>query len=213
MAISAPIEREGVVITDASVLEAAQRRNREVQELIDRIQAGDLDAFEEIIRRHERRVLGMAIQMGLTPEDAQDAGQEVFLRVFRYLSGFQSGKNFEVWIWKIAVNVVYDQLRKRRDRGEVSWDAHLETGAEEPSRASGIQVHLENSQLCARLLQHMGALSRQERMVFVLKELQDLDTAEVARAMGISTITVRRHGASARQKLRRVIEGRQGVPR
>ncbi|MCI0410762.1 MAG: sigma-70 family RNA polymerase sigma factor [Acidobacteria bacterium] len=199
-----------MVISDASVLEAAQKRNREVLELIERIQSGDLDAFAEIIRRHERRVLGMAVQMGLSPEDAQDAGQEVFLRVFRYLSGFQSGRNFEVWIWKIAVNVVYDQLRKRRDRGEVSWDAHLENGAEEPSRSSGIHLHLENSQLCARLLKHMDALSKQERMVFVLRELQELDTAEVARAMGISRITVRRHGSSARQKLRRALEGIQG---
>jgi len=201
-----------VVISDASVLEAADRRNREVLELIDRIHSGDLDAFEEIIRRHERRILGMAVQMGLRPEDAQDAGQEVFLRVFRYLSGFQSGKNFEVWIWKIAVNVVYDQLRKRRDRGEVSWDAHLESGAAEPSQASGIHLHLENSQLCAQLLKNLEALSRQERMVFVLKELQDLDTAEVARAMGISTITVRRHGASARHKLRQAMERGRGAP-
>lgn len=201
-----------MVISDASVLEAADRRNREVLELIDRIHSGDLDAFEEIIRRHERRILGMAVQMGLRPEDAQDAGQEVFLRVFRYLSGFQSGKNFEVWIWKIAVNVVYDQLRKRRDRGEVSWDAHLESGAAEPSQASGIHLHLENSQLCAQLLKNLEALSRQERMVFVLKELQDLDTAEVARAMGISTITVRRHGASARHKLRQAMERGRGAP-
>jgi len=200
-----------VSVSEASVLEAAQQRNREVLELIDRIQAGDLDAFEEIIRRHERRILGMAIQMGLSPEDAQDAGQEVFLRVFRYLSGFQSGKNFEVWIWKIAVNVVYDQLRRRRNRGEVSWDAHLESGAEEPSHTDGIQIHLENTQLCTRLLKNLESLSRQERMVFVLKELQDLDTAEVARAMGISTITVRRHGASARHKLRQAMERGRGA--
>ena len=198
-----------MISADASVLEAAQKRNREVLELIDRIRAGDLDAFEQIIQRHERRILGMSIQMGLSPEDSQDACQEVFLRVFRYLSGFQAGKNFEVWIWKIAVNVVYDQLRKRRNRGEISWDTHLESGAAEPSSASGVHLHLENAQLCTRLLQHMDALTKQERMVFVLKELQDLDTAEIARAMGISTITVRRHGASARQRLRRALEERQ----
>ena len=200
-----------MVVLDAMAMEAAERRNREVQDLIDRVRAGDLDAFEAIIRRHERRILGMAIQMGLAPEDAQDASQEVFLRVFRYLAGFQAGKNFEVWIWKIAVHVVYDTLRKRRDRSEVPWDSLLEETQEEPMRTSGIHLHVENADLCARLLKHMDSLSRQERMVFVLRELQEMDTAEVARAMGISSITVRRHGSSARQKLRRALDGLLGV--
>ena len=195
-----------MAISEATALEAAARRHQEVLDLLQRIRSGDLDAFEEIIRRHERRILGMAVQMGLAPEDAQDVSQEVFLRVFRYLSGFQAGKNFEVWIWRIAVNVVYDALRKRRDRGEVSWDKLLEDGMEEPGQVGGLHLHLENADLCARLLKEMVTLSRQERMVFVLRELQDLDTAEVARAMGISSITVRHHGASARQKLRQALK-------
>ena len=66
---------------------------------------------------------------------------------------------------------------------------------------------MENADLCAQLLKQLRGLSRQERMVFVLRELQDLDTAEVARTMGISTITVRRHGAVARQKLKRALDG------
>ena len=193
-------------LTEAPAILTAEQKNREVQDLIDRIRAGDLSAFEEIIRRHERRILGMAVQMGLSPEDARDAGQEVFLRVFRYLSGFQAGKNFEVWVWRIAVHVVYDALRKRRDRSEVSWEAMLEEGRPEPAH-TGVHLHLENADLCARLLKHLGRLSRQERMVFVLKELQDLETFEIARAMGISSITVRRHTASARQKLRKTLEG------
>jgi RNA polymerase sigma-70 factor, ECF subfamily len=193
--------------THAPALETAESRNREVLELIERIRSGDLSAFEEIIRRHERRILGMAVQMGLAPEDAKDASQEVFLRVFRYLAGFQAGKNFEVWIWKIAVNVVYDLLRSRRDRAEISWETHLEHGGEEPAGQSGIHFHVENADLCSRLLKQLGRLSRHERMVFVLRDLQDLDTVEVARAMGISAITVRRHGSAARQKLRKAMEG------
>jgi len=196
-----------LAITDAPALETAESRNQQLLALVERIRSGDLSAFEEIIQRHERRILGMAIQMGLAPEDAQDACQDVFLRVFRYLAGFQADKSFEVWIWRIAVNVVYDLLRKRRDRSEISWETLLAHGGEEPSLPTGIHFHLENVDLCARLLKHLGKLSRQERMVFVLKELQDLDTAEVARAMGISSITVRRHGSSARLKLRKALEG------
>jgi RNA polymerase sigma-70 factor, ECF subfamily len=201
-----------LVITEAPVMTAAQDRNRTVEDLIERVRSGDLTAFEEIIRLHERRLLGMAVQMGLSPQDAQDATQEVFLRVFRYLPGFQAGKNFDVWIWKIAVNVVYDALRRRRDRGEISWEALVEHGGETAVRAGGLQISLENADLCRKLLMRMEVLSKQERMVFVLRELQELETAEVARAMGISTITVRRHDASARQKLRKVLESILSTP-
>jgi len=202
-----------VDVTEAPVLGEAPARACPVEELIERIRAGDLDAFEEIIRLYERRILSMGIHMGLTPQDAQDAGQEVFLRVFRYLAKFDPGRSFEAWIWKICVNTVFNSLRRRRDRGEVSWEAMVGEGGEEPAHAEALQLQVENSQLFSRLLSHMGVLSRQERMVFVLRELQDLETAEVARAMGISSITVRRHGASARAKLRRAMDAAETRPK
>ena len=200
-----------MVIPDATILEGAARREREgreTRELVERIRSGDLEAFEGILRLHERRVLGMAVQMGLSPADAQDACQEVFLRVFRYLGGFRAGERFESWLWRIAVNVVYDILRTRRDREEVSWEGVFRGGeGAMPTRVEGLQIALENADLCAKVLTRMEVLTPQERMVFVLKELQDLDTAEVARAMRISSITVRRHSASGRRKLREVLQG------
>ena len=112
-----------MAVSDTASLEDASRRRLEILELVEKIRSGDLEAFEGIIRLHERRILGMAVQMGLSPADAQDVCQEVFLRVFRYLGGFLAGRNFEAWLWRIAVNVVYDTLRERRDREEVSWTA------------------------------------------------------------------------------------------
>ena len=197
-----------MAISDATVLEGATRRDqesRETRELVARIRSGDLEAFEGIIRLHERRILGMAVQMGLSPDDAQDVCQEAFLRVFRYLGGFRAGERFEAWLWRIAVNVVYDALRARRDREEVSWEGIFQGGEGVMSRSAGLQITVENADLCAKILSRMEVLTPQERMVFVLKELQDLDTAEVARAMRISSITVRRHSASGRRKLREVL--------
>jgi len=197
-----------MAISDATVLEGATRRDqesRETRELVARIRSGDLEAFEGIIRLHERRILGMAVQMGLSPDDAQDVCQEAFLRVFRYLGGFRAGERFEAWLWRIAVNVVYDALRARRDREEVSWEGVFQGGEGVMSRSAGLQITVENADLCAKILSRMEVLTPQERMVFVLKELQDMDTAEVARAMRISSITVRRHSASGRRKLREVL--------
>ena len=202
-----------MVISEATILEGAARRDREsreTRELVARIRSGDLEAFEGIIRLHERRILGMAVQMGLSPADAQDACQEVFLRVFRYLGGFRAGERFESWLWRIAVNVVYDTLRTRRDREEVSWEGVFQGGEGVMSRSESLQISVENADLCAKVLTRMEVLTPQERMVFVLKELQDLDTAEVARAMRISSITVRRHSTSGRRKLREVLRGLGG---
>jgi RNA polymerase sigma-70 factor, ECF subfamily len=171
--------------------------------LVEQIRAGNPQAFEQLLRIHERRVLSTAVQMGLSPADAQDACQEVFLRVFRYLAGFRIGLNFESWLWRIVVNVVYDFLRKRRDRSEISWPE--EEGGESLGSTPGLHAEVENADLCRKVLARLDVLTHQERMVFVLRDLQDLETAEVARSMRISRVTVRRHGAEARKKLRQVL--------
>ena len=192
-------------MTDAVAMETADRKSRETEELVERVRSGELDAFEGLIRLHERRLLGMAVQMGLSPADAQDACQEIFLRVFRYLGKFRAGKRFEAWLWRIAVNVVYDSLRTRRDREEVPWDGIVHEEGISPRRWEGLQMSVENADLCAKLLKRLEVLTEQERMVFVLKELHDMDTDEIARAMRISAITVRRHKSTALQKLRNVL--------
>jgi len=193
-------------------VELAQPREPATRSLVERVRTGDLEAFEQIVRLHERRILAMAVQMGLSPVDAQDVCQEVFLRVYRSLSSFRADRNFEVWLWRIGVNVIYDALRKRRDRGEISWDwMYSEEGAF-PTRRGGVQLALENADLCAKALTLLELLTPQERMVFVLRDLQDLDTGEVAKALGISAITVRRHGASARRKLRGALQELSGAP-
>lgn len=173
-----------------------------IHDLVERVRAGEIDAFEEILRLYERRVLGLAIQMGIRPADAQDVCQEVFLRVFRYLATYRSAQRFESWLWRISVNVVYDALRKNRNRGEVPWETTAEGRQSGTFRVGGLELSVENADLCAKLLARMVVLTPQERMAFVLRDLQDLETEEVGRAMGISTVTVRRHAAAARQKLR-----------
>src|SRR2546428_2908550 len=174
-ATSAPTEENAQVsVSDAPPLEVMSHRG--VQDLVERIRSGDSHAFEEIIRLHERRVLAMAIQMGLSPQDAQDVCQEVFLRVFRYLSGFRAGLVFEAWLCRIAVHVIYDALRYQRDRGEISWEGVFGPKGETSAQTAGLHLSVENADLCGKLLARMQVLTPQERMVFVLRDLQDLDT-------------------------------------
>jgi RNA polymerase sigma-70 factor (ECF subfamily) len=195
-----------VVISEAPTVEAPAEKADRDRDLVQQIRRGNLEAFDHLLRLHERRVLSTAVQMGLSPADAQDACQEVFLRVFRYLAGFRIGLKFEAWLWRIVVNVVYDFLKQHRDRWEVSWPEGREERSDWGGRETGLEIAVENADLLRKILSQMEILTAQERMVFVLRDLQDLDTAEVARAMRISCVTVRRHGSEARKKLRQALD-------
>ena len=192
-------------LQEAPPLEMTLTRGGEIESLVERARAGDAGAFEEIIRLHERRVLAISIQMGLSSADAQDVCQEVFLRAFRYLSGFRPGWVFGAWLSRIVVHVVYDFLRKRRDRGEIPWEAVLSDAGAPQASSGGLDLQVENADLVAKLLRRMESLTQQERMVFVLRDLHDLSTWVVSRTLRISPITVRRHSTSARQKLKEVL--------
>src|SRR5688572_17272333 len=91
-------------------------KETETSVLVQRVLAGDPNAFEFIVRRHERRVLTLAMRLLAAPEDAQDAAQEVFLRAFKYLHRLDTEKPIEPWLIRMTVNVCRDLGRKRSHR-------------------------------------------------------------------------------------------------
>jgi RNA polymerase sigma-70 factor (ECF subfamily) len=143
------------------------------------------------------------MQMGLSRDDALDACQETFLKVFRYIGRFRSGETFFRWLYRIGVNVVYDQLRKSKSTGVISVE-ELDPVAAGRLRdtAQSPQDRALSADLSARVLGSLGVLTRQERIVFVLRDLQQVPTDRIGRILGLSQITVRRHCMLARQKLR-----------
>ncbi len=167
---------------------------------------GNVRAFETLLDRYQVKVLRVLRLMGVPSRDREDVAQEVFIRVFRHLDGFKAGNPFAGWIYRVAVNATYDyHLRTgRQARDEVPWDAgageraaHAGPGPEREAEARGLRDRLEAA---------LGALSERERAVFVLKEMEGMDTPEVARALGITRITVRRHLGRARERLRSLLD-------
>ena len=175
----------------------------EVTALINRAKGGDPAAFDDLMRLYERRVILLGVHMGLQREDALDVCQETFVKVFRYLRRFRSGETFFKWLYRIAIHVIYDHMRKTRSTGLVSIDEVL---PDEERRLletpSSLERQIEAADLAAKLLAGMSRLTRQERIVFALRDLQEMSTAEIGVILRLSQITVRRHCASARQKLR-----------
>lgn len=167
--------------------------------------AGDARALDALLTRHEGKVLRVLRLLGVPGQDREDVAQEVFLRVFRHLGGFRRGHSFGGWLYRVTVNAAHDyRLRSgRRVREEAPWD---EAPSEPASGTAAPDAGDERRVLRARLERGLEALSGRERAVFVLREVEGLETADVARALGITSITVRRHLGRARDRLRRFLQ-------
>src|SRR5439155_17162238 len=96
------------------------RLSPQVDSLIRAAQAGDQDAFEQLVRAYDQSVLRLAMNLLRSPDDAQDIYQEAFLRVFRNLNNFRFDCSFHTWLYRIVTNLCLDQLRKRKVRREDS---------------------------------------------------------------------------------------------
>src|SRR5690242_14910457 len=103
---------EIALITDNLGLPDSPARGRE-SETFERAKTGDVAAIEQIFDRHQRKVLLTAWRILGNREDARDAAQEVFLRVYKYLGRFRSDQDFAAWLYRIIVNVCRDHARKR----------------------------------------------------------------------------------------------------
>ncbi len=165
--------------------------------LVAAAQDGNVRAFEALLSAHESKVLRVLRFLGIPSSDREDVAQEVFVRVFRHLGGFRRGRPFGAWVYRITVNAAHDwRLRCRATLEEVPW-------TEEAARIPGSGP---DPDLARQLMAGLAALSERERAVFVLRELEGLETSDVARALGITSITVRRHLGLARDRLRRLLE-------
>ena len=167
-------------------------------------QQGEVRALETLLDRHQSKVLRILGFLGVPAQDCEDVAQEVFVRVFRHLKGFRTGQSFGAWIYRVTVNAAHDYRtrRGRRAAGETGWQDGLEAA---PDERPGPAESARERELREALGQALETLTERERSVFVLRELEGLETAEVARSLGISAITVRRHLFRARRRLRTIL--------
>lgn len=185
--------------------------------LVRRVRAGDLSAFEILVRRYERRVYSLAIRYCGDREDARDLTQETFVRAFRALDSFRGDAAFSTWLHRIAVNVCLDELRRRRTRPQVHLDEPLQTddGAAERQVAAGDpgpQQHVEQRELGEVIRREIAALPAEYAAVVVLRDLQDLSYEEIAQALGISLGTVKSRLHRGRAALRARFEALELFP-
>jgi RNA polymerase sigma-70 factor (ECF subfamily) len=176
--------------------------------VIERAKGGDMAAFEQIIEHHQRRVITTAWRMLGNSEDARDAAQEVFLRVYKYLRGFRSDQDFAAWLYRIVINVCRDHARIRsRHSGFASFEVEQELGSFDSLASTGnIESEMIQAQQRAMIDQALDTLSKKERAAIVLRDLEGMSTEKVAEVLGSSQTTVRSQISSARAKIKKYRE-------
>ena len=173
--------------------------------LIERAVAGDMLAFEEIMKHSEQRVMQMTWRMLGNEADARDATQEVFLRVYKYLGRFKQDQPFFAWVYQITLNVCRDISRKRRHYS-TKFESIEANSTNSPYSVTDQQASAEETLLRAQerelIRRAIATLPEKERAVVLLRDLEGLRTDEVARIMRSTPTTVRSQISSARQKIK-----------
>jgi len=203
-----PVEVAEIALTanelgELSLGESVTENSAPMARLIERARAGDLTAFDQIITSHQRRVISTAWRMLGNEDDARDAAQEVFLRVYKHLDKFDPAQEFAGWLYRIIINVCRDQARKRGWRGMMtSFEAEYDAGNLELASTDDTEAAAMLAQERTIIARALASLSEKERAAIVLRDLEGLTTEEVARVLGSSQTTVRSQICSARAKIK-----------
>ena len=186
--------------------------------VIERAQAGDRLAFEELVRRYDRDVLRMALNVLRKTEDARDVYQEAFLKIYKNLPRFRFECSFYTWLYRVVTNVCLDHLRRRQARPEDQAPEYVAQVREEGAgdffdrqmatrSGSDPERRLLNQELAGRIRQALARLSPRERMVFAMKHYQGLKLRAIGDALGTTEETVKNSLFRATRKLRAQLEG------
>lgn len=177
--------------------------------LIRAAQAGDQDAFGQLVRAYEQSVLRLAMNLLRSPEDAQDVYQEAFLRVYRNLNHFRFDCSFHTWLYRIVTNLCLDHMRKRKVRKEEPAQMEGKDGPVDrmdtlqESRAEGDPLRsMFAGELRERIRQALSELSARERMVFELRHYQGLRLRNIGEILGTTEEAAKNCLFRATQKMR-----------
>jgi RNA polymerase sigma-70 factor (ECF subfamily) len=198
------------LVKNAGALSWSDVDSREAA-LIERCAAGDEAACAELVASHERMVYNLALHLLGDRDEALDLSQEVFLRVFRTLSGFRGQSALRTWIYRIVINQARNRQRwwRRRHRADqVSLDEHVRLFGDLESKVDvSPDRALAQKETAARIWQALDRLPFDQRTALVLREIDGLRYDEIAFSLGVAVGTVKSRLTRARQALRAELLG------
>jgi len=180
------------------------------KELVSRSKAGDNRAFEELVKRYQRKVFGIAYGIVRDPEGASDVCQETFLRAFKSLSKFKGDSKFYTWIYRIAVNMSIDYVNKHKKDPvlfnddtnmleKIDWDVST-------SKPINPIKSLDVKELGTLINNGLQKLSENHRAVIILREVEGLSYNEIADVLKCNKGTVMSRLFHARSKMKTMLQ-------
>jgi RNA polymerase sigma-70 factor (ECF subfamily) len=193
-------------------VEETEESQRDVALML-RVKAGDLEAFEELVRRHQHSVVGTAARMLGNVADAEDVGQQVFIRVWKSAARYEPSAKFTTWLMTITRNLVFNELRRRRRAHLVP----LEQSQNDPvahqvadSEASAPSEKLLDAELQEAIDSAIASLPEKQRLAIVLRRYENMPYEEIAKILDSSVAAVKsilfRARAELKEKLMRYLE-------
>lgn len=184
----------------------AEARPAAEEDLLRRSREGDLEAYDEMVRRYQERIYATIYHMTSNHEDTNDLAQETFIKAFHALKSFKGGSSFYTWLYRIAVNKTINFLKQRKNKTQMSLDDldfHAEHDPDLVALISDKTPRREATltELQEKLNEAMQKLSESHRLVVTLHDVQGLSHEEIAKIMDCNIGTVRSRLFYARQQL------------
>jgi RNA polymerase sigma-70 factor (ECF subfamily) len=177
-------------------------------DLVRRCQAGDTEAFNELVTRYRTRIFGMIYNMIHNEQDAWDLAQDSFVKAWKSIKRFRGQSSFYTWIYRIVMNVTIDWARKKQIKaGGTEFDDAIKLKEIDPACKTAPKPvalpyeTMERSEVRARIDRAIAQLSPEHRAVILMKEIEEMQYHEIAETLGCSIGTVMSRLFYARKKL------------
>ena len=175
------------------------------RQLVETIRGGDADAFETLVRRKTSKVYALCYRIIGNAEDAKDISQLVFLKLWENLEKYDAQYAFDTWLYRMVTNVAIDFMRNKQSRDNaVNSNLRLvKTAAEEEQTVTVQRKEVENV-----FNEIATVLSPKQKTIFVMNQMEDLPSAEIAKILGCRESTVRNHLFNARKLMQQQLQRR-----
>jgi RNA polymerase sigma-70 factor (ECF subfamily) len=181
-------------------------------ELIERARSGDDNAFNQVVQAYRKRILGTIARLIGRPEDVEDVGQEVFLRLYFSLDQLRTAEVFEPWLYRLTVNAAYDYLRRQRRRHESRMSDLSEQQVMMADAAAGGKRNVEEvrrTKIRETVDDLLGKISEEDRILLTLKEVEGLSLKELEKIYRVNENALKVRLFRARQRVLKAYEAEE----
>jgi len=183
-------------------------------EFIERARNGDESAFNQVVQAYRKRILGTIGRLIGKPEDVEDVGQEVFLRLYDSLGQLRAPEVFEPWLYRLTVNAAYDYLRRQKRRRESRMSDLSEEQVVMADASAGIKQRgeeVQRSKVREMVQSLLEKVSEEDRILLMLKEVEGLTLKELEEVYQVNENALKVRLFRARQRVLKAFAAREGT--